>query len=390
MFEFLKPPASRSAALSLPNAGPEDIKSAAPLIALQLGQSAHWTPQSFNALCREGYGRNPIVYRCVRLISEAAASVPLTILESPDGDAFLNRASLSQTLTQTLEAFYGYLQLSGEAYLEAISVNALPYTLGVICPDTVTPLAARSGGITGWEIVAPQNAPRQLQMHIASGRSPIFHMSLFSPKGTVSPLNACAQAVDLHNEGGRWAKALLENSARPSGALIYKGVNGAEHLTDEQFERLKREFETGHTGARHAGRPLVLEGGLDWKSMSLSPADMDFIEARREAAREIALAFGVPPMLLGLPGDNTYANYREANQAFWRQTVLPLVQKTAAGLQNWLRPWFDDALRIRPDFEQVPALAEDRNRLWQRLSGADFLSNAEKRALAGLTPESEG
>jgi HK97 family phage portal protein len=88
---------------------------------------------------------------------------------------------------------------------------------------------------------------------------------------------------------------------------------------------------------------MVLEGGLDWKSMSLSPSDMDFTQARREAARDIALAFGVPPMLLGIPGDNSYANYREANQAFWRQTIIPLVKKTARGLEGWLQPFFGDA-----------------------------------------------
>jgi phage portal protein BeeE len=49
--------------------------------------------------------------------------------------------------------------------------------------------------------------------------------------------------------------------------------------------------------------------------MGLSPKDMDFVEAKNGAARDIALAFGVPPMLLGIPGDNTYANYQEANRA---------------------------------------------------------------------------
>ena len=73
---------------------------------------------------------------------------------------------------------------------------------------------------------------------------------------------------------------------------------------------------------------MLLEGGLDWKPLSLSPKDMDFIEAKHAAAREIALAFGVPPLLLGMPGDNTYRNYAEANRAFWRQTVLPLVART--------------------------------------------------------------
>lgn len=391
MFEFLKPPASRSAALSLPSSQSEEtpqVKSAQPLIALQLGGEAHWTPHSFNALCREGYERNPIVYRCVRMIAEAAASVSISVSANHGAREFLGRTVGQQSLTETLEAFYGFLQLSGEAYFEMRLSGMQPAFMTALCPATVTPLPMRTGQITAWTVEQGESR-RHLRVDIAKGRSPLLYTRLFSPKGTVSPLQACAQAVDMHNEGGRWAKALLENSARPSGALIYKGANGAEHLTDEQFERLKSELETGHAGARHAGRPLVLEGGLDWKSMSLSPTDMDFIQARREAAREIALAFGVPPMLLGLPGDNTYANYREANQAFWRQTIIPLVTKTASGLQNWLRPWFDEGLSLSPDLESVPALAEDRNSLWQRLSAADFLSDDEKRVLAGLSAEGE-
>jgi len=63
---------------------------------------------------------------------------------------------------------------------------------------------------------------------------------------------------------------------------------------------------------------MLLEGGLRWQAMSLSPTDMDFVGLKAAAAREIALAFGVPSVLLGLPGDATYANYREANKALWR------------------------------------------------------------------------
>ena len=91
----------------------------------------------------------------------------------------------------------------------------------------------------------------------------------------------------------------------------------------------------------NAGRPMVLEGGLDWKAIAMSPKDMDFIELLKNvAAREIALAFGVPPMLLGIPGDNTYANYAEANRSLWRQTVVPLVNRVAAALEHWLQPGF--------------------------------------------------
>jgi phage portal protein BeeE len=117
--------------------------------------------------------------------------------------------------------------------------------------------------------------------------------------------------------------------------------------------------------------------------MAMTPADMDFATLKAAAARDIALAFGVPPMLLGLPGDATYANYREANRALWRLTLLPLAAKLFAAIGEGLAPWFPEpALAI--DLDRVPALAEDRERLWTQVSAADFLDAAEKRALLGL------
>jgi HK97 family phage portal protein len=133
----------------------------------------------------------------------------------------------------------------------------------------------------------------------------------------------------------------------------------------------------------NAGRPLILEGGLDWKPMSWTPADMDFIAGKHAAAREIALAFGVPPQLLGIPGDATYANYREANVAFWRGTVVPLARKTAAALTGWLGARFPGT-RIEADLDAVPALQPERDALWARLEAASFLSQDERRRMAGV------
>jgi phage portal protein BeeE len=89
-------------------------------------------------------------------------------------------------------------------------------------------------------------------------------------------------------------------------------------------------------------------------------------------------------MLLGLPGDNTYANYSEAHRAFYRLTVLPLVSKTLAAISGWLPAYYGAAFQVRVDFDNVPALAEERAALWARVGGAAFLSDAEKRALIGL------
>jgi HK97 family phage portal protein len=137
------------------------------------------------------------------------------------------------------------------------------------------------------------------------------------------------------------------------------------------------------------GRPLVLEGGLDWKQMGYSPKDMEYIDTKHEAAREVALAFGVPPMLLGIPGDNTYANYAEANRTFWRQSVLPLVSRTARALSGWLSPGFGGSLTLRFNTDAIEALSVEREALWQRLEQASFLTINEKRAAIGYEPIAE-
>jgi len=113
---------------------------------------------------------------------------------------------------------------------------------------------------------------------------------------------------------------------------------------------------------------------------------MDFLQAKNGAAREIALAFGVPPMLLGIPGDNTYSNYQEANRAFWRQTVLPLANKTACDIGNWLEGSFSESFALIPNIELLDALATDRESLWKRLGEASFLTDNEKREALGYLP----
>jgi len=277
------------------------------------------------------------------------------------------------------------LQTNGNAYLEAIIVDGQVKALFDLRPDRMAVVAGKDG----WPVAYDYNAGGK-NRRLSQSYEPIakvLHFKLFHPSDDyygLSPIKAAKTALEIHNAASSWNKALLENAARPSGALVYSAANG--NLSGEQFERLKSELEQGFAGASNAGRPMVLEGGLDWKTIALTPKDMDFIEAKNGAAREIALSFGVPPMLLGIPGDNTYANYAEANRVLWKQSVLPLVQRVAADLGAWLAPAFDGEFEIVPDVSQVEALAEDKSALWGRVGAADFLDENEKRDLLGLSP----
>ncbi|MFA5900721.1 MAG: phage portal protein [Hyphomicrobium sp.] len=363
-----------------------------PLIAWEpLGQPV-WSPRDYAAFAREGFMQNAIVYRSVRMIAEAAASVPLLAY---DGDDEIDRHPLldliarpspDHTATDFLEAWYGFLLVSGNAYVEAVGVGGQLRELYVLRPDRMKVIPGPSGWPEAFEYSANGTCARFAEEPLPGVR-PILHTRLFHPDNDhygMSPIEAAAVAIDIHNEASAWNKALLDNSARPSGALVYGGASG--NLTAEQFKRLRGELEEAFQGARNAGRPMLLEGGLDWKPLSLSPKDMDFIAAKHAAARDIALALGVPPMLLGIPGDNTYSNYGEAQRAFWRGTVLPLVSRMTRAFSAWLVPAYGGGLELRPDLDQVEGLSAEREALWARIERASFLTQDEKRAAVGYGP----
>ncbi|SFV35894.1 phage portal protein, HK97 family [Devosia crocina] len=349
---------------------------------------AQWSGRGYGSLVNQGFMRNPVVYRCVRLIAEAANRVPLVV--RVDGQvvsehplqALLQRPNGRQSGAELLEAVYAYLQTAGNAYLQAGIVDGGVKALFVLRPDRMAVVSGSDGWPIGYDYSA---GGRTVRISQESAPVPgVLHMALFHPMDDhygMGPLEAAQTSLDIHNASAQWNKALLDNAARPSGALVYSAGGG--NLTEEQFRRLKEELEENFSGSANAGRPMVLDGGIDWKAIAMSPREMDFIEARHAAARDIALAFGVPPMLLGIPGDNTYANMAEANRALWRQTLVPLVVRVGQELSQWLGPAFEGA-EVVPDFDGVEALAEDRAALWARVGSADFLSDAEKREMVGV------
>lgn len=356
-----------------------------------------WSPRDTVSLTRSGFAGNPVGFRAVKMIAEAAAALPLVLQDAERRYAvhpvidLVGAPNPAQGRAELFEALYGQLLLSGNAYVEAVGAGAgLPVELHVLRSDRMRVVP----GGDGWPVAYEYSVSgRKHRFTLGEGAPCICHIKSFHPQDDhygLSPMQPAAQAVDVHNAASRWSKALLDNAARPSGAIVYKGAEGQGALSTDQYDRLVSEMEAHHQGARNAGRPMLLEGGLDWKPMGFSPSDMEFQQTKEAAAREIALAFGVPPMLLGIPGDATFANYQEANRAFYRLTVLPLVARVSAKVAAWLREFTGEVLELAPDLDQVPALAAERDAQWSRVAGADFLTAAEKRALLGLPVLPEG
>ncbi|BAQ69911.1 phage portal protein, HK97 family [Rhodovulum sulfidophilum] len=368
-----------------------------PVIAWAGAGRAAWTPRDTGSLIRAGFNANPVGFRAVKLIAESAAALPLICqdedrrYETHPVIELLRRPNPAQGRAELMEALYGQLLLSGNGYLEAVGGDTgLPFELHVLRSDRMRLVP----GTDGWPVAYDYMVgARKHRFDMTGPVPPICHIKNFHPQDDhygLSPMQAAATAVDVHNAASRWSKALLDNAARPSGAIIYTGSDGQSMLSEEQYSRLQDEMLSYHQGAANAGRPMLLEGGLDWKPMGFSPSDMEFQKTKEAAAREIATAFGVPPMLLGIPGEATYANYQEANRAFYRLTVVPLVAKVTGALAEFLGHFGSSAVSLKPDLDQVPALAAERDTQWKRISEAEFLTEDEKRALLGLPRRPEG
>ena len=363
---------------------------AGPVIAYHSTGRVAWSPRDTVTLTKVGFVGNPVGFRAVKLIAEAAAALPLVLqdverrYETHPVLDLVTRPNAAQGRVDLLEALYGQLLLSGNAYVEAVGDGAAPQELHVLRSDRMSLVPGADGWPVAYEYAV---GGRKHRFPVSEGYSPICHIKSFHPQDDhygLSALQAAATALDVHSSATRWSKSLLDNAARPSGAIVYKGADGHGQMAPDQYDRLVSEMEMHHQGARNAGRPMLLEGGLDWKPMGFSPSDMEFQKTKEAAAREIATAFGVPPMLLGVPGEATYANYQEANRAFYRLTVLPLASKVCQSLSAWLGGMSGEAVTLKPDLDQVPALSAERDAQWKRVAGASFLSDQEKRQLLGL------
>lgn len=340
-------------------------------------------PFEYASAVRRAYLENPVVQRAVRLVAEGIGGAPLRPAD-PKLMALVTETSAGQSLLETLAC---HLLLHGNAYVQVLKdARGRPVELFALRPERVSIMAGEDGwpAAFAYEVAGRRPTIPLLDEDAAPN---VIHIRHFHPADDhygAGCLAAADEAVATHNAAAQWNRQLLENAARPSGALVYEADDG-QTLTGDQFDRLKAELANAYAGADNAGRPMLLEGGLKWQAMAMTPADLDFATLKAAAARDVALAFGVPPMLLGLPGDATYANYREANRALWRLTLLPLAGKILSGLCEGLAPWFPETC-LHIDLDRVPALAEDRERLWAQVSAADFLDAEEKRALLGLAP----
>jgi HK97 family phage portal protein len=301
----------------------------------------------------------------------------------------IERPNSNQYRTTFMEAAVSYLLLSGNCYIMAIrddSSAKKPIELHLLRPDRVRIIQGKSSVPAGYEYTVGDDS-RLFSVDQETGLSDILHIKLFNALDDwygMSPIESVMGAINQHNAIAQQNISFLQNGGRPSGALMYNSS-----LDQQKRNELKNNLRTLYEGGRNAGKILLLEGNFEWKEMGLSPKDLDFISGKELAAKEIAMAFGVPPILIGSMADATFANYKEARYNFWEETILPILNIIAGEISNWFQILFQTEFMLWYDLDAIPALAKRRESEWNKISNAEFLTKNEKREAFGYPPLEE-
>ncbi|WP_020474222.1 phage portal protein [Zavarzinella formosa] len=370
---------------------------------------ARWLERRFDLLATEGYENNPIVYACVTKLAKSAASVDLQLYKKGKGgrltkvDAhpildLLTRPNAMQGGKKFIETLITQYLVGGNGYILASALDrktGQPGELWLLPPQEMSVNGTKRSMIpASYERRIGNEQNIIYPVNPITGHSAVLHLktvNLLNPMLGLPPLVAAVYGVDVFNSGMAWNKALLDNSASPSGALMVKAADGKNaELSDDQYSRIKAQLDEKMSGARNAGKPLLLEGGLEWVSMSFNPKDMDHRENMLTMARFIAGVYGTPPQLVNIPGESTYSNYSEAKLAYWSDTVLTLLGSILEDLGNWLTPLYGDDLFLWYDEEMLPALEPRRKEKGDRINAAGYMTINEKREAMGLEALPDG
>ena len=344
------------------------------------------TPIQYDTLVKSSYERSVWVYACVRAIAEAAASVPLVLYKrSSDGLEevaehpllnLLKNPNPQDTEIEYRQMVIAYLLLTGNSYEEIVYAMKRPQELYAWRPDRTQLIVGREQIDTVRYTVNGSYTDLEYAF--------VIHHKMFNALDDfygLSPLQVARISVDLDNSTQDWNTSVVQNSGVPSGILVSPET---KTLSDTERKRAFRFLRRMFGGIRNVGKPQLLEGGMNWIQLGVTPKDMDFIESRKMTREEICAVFRTPPQIVGIQDKSTYSNYSEARSAFYTDSVLPTLDRLIAAYNQKLVPLFqEDGLVLGYDRDRIEALQENADQKFKRVNEAKDLTINEKREALG-------
>jgi len=370
--------------------------------------------RNLEQIARESYDANSVAYTAISKIARTAAQIPWELFErQTNGDLkqvtvhplldLIRKPNPLNGQSCFFECITAWYWITGNLFIEGVTAEIPdkqnffpvsqqpPLELYCVRPDRMRILNGSNGFPHHYEFME-QGHSVVWDVDPIDMNSQILHIKTFNTNDItwgMSPFQPLALSVDQHNQSSTWNLALLKNSARPAGNFIVEKTdsNPKGKLNTNQRRDVEVELREKYSGAPNAGRSMIIQGGVKWQQTALNAKEMDWIKGKNSTAREIANGLGYPPMLLGIEGDNTFSNQKEARLSLLEDTIFPYMNIVQDEWNNWLVPKYgQDNLVLRYNPDMIPVIAEKKRTIWAGLSETTWMTDNEKREQAGFEP----
>lgn len=309
-------------------------------------------------------------HSCVTAISDSVASVEVKLYKyKPNGDTkeifthpILDILYKVNNFTTKFDHFWltqAYLEMTGECpwYLE--KVNGIITGIFILRPDRLTILYDKQNLVGGYEYSVSRNDYGKSEVILLRPDEIVFLKvpnpnNVYRGQGT---LQAVARTINIDEFAETWNENFFYNSARPDGILTVK----MKRMNPEQIDKLKASLKVSHTGLQNSHKTMILSGDMDYKQVSLSQADMEFMEQQKFSRDKILGVFRVPKAIVSQTDDVNYASAKTAENIFAKYTIKPKLERIFSQLNEFLLPMYPDGDTLFLDYESPVKEDQEEN-----------------------------
>jgi len=294
------------------------------------------------------------VYACVSVISDEIGSIDIHLYEKKkdkisevyDHDILTTLYGVNRFTTK-FDHFWltqMYLELTGEApWAVSKDKDGIPRNLFLLRPDKLTIKHDAKDVIGGYKYepspgnVIPLESDSVVFLKYPNPLKPL------RGRGT---LEAAATTYNLNRFSEEWNTNFFYNSARPDALLTSEG-----ELSQEQIDRLQKQWKKNFKGVRNSSKMAILEGGLQYNILQLKPKDMEFLEQQKFGRDKILSIFRVPKPIIAITDNVNRASALAAKEIFARWTIKPKMERLVSMLNESFIPMFPDSDGLFLGFE---------------------------------------
>lgn len=293
---------------------------------------------STKSVSNEQAMRMNTVYSCVKVLSDTMATLPCHLFrETSSGKELHTTAPLHNLMLnspndyQTGPEFMSYVMvnlcLSGNFY-GYINKTSSGKVVEILPLKTENVSVQQDEQYNIVYVVTFDNGKQDVM-----GPDQILHIRGMSMDGVtgVSPIQYNANSIGAGIDARDYAANVFTNDATPRGVLHTDGI-----LDDESFENIKDSWNSSHGGVANSHKVAILEQGLKFSAVSLSPQDVQLLDMRKYTRSEICAMFRVPPHMVGDLDRATFSNIEHQDLAFYKATMLPYLMLIEARLNKAL------------------------------------------------------